>query len=398
MSTGFPEGEDVYLETQEGYVPPKLFAWPELQSQAQAQVVEADEDVDEEKLTDVADLMRLPSDSIDRGSIRIGFEDTLRAHASRALRKVRPKAKKLESITKDFGATVREAYQSKANDLRARIHGLVPAPDWFECGLYATSVAAIWTQPGVTKRLISGDWWQVDLPKPLQSAPVIVEFADGQFGALTAIRDMLATALHDEGGVSAVMYRPYYNRAGIAAGAEDAIYNMELGGLRVAAIANLAVQLRMEKHIDPVMGAISAYLYDSIGDIGNVRRMAYYYAEHGQPIPYDIALIAELRPAVRDGEIWVDVPEVKKRKPRPGDEEQHEWTHEATRAARGPVAGLWPWLRQGWAFLEDESPEAIPLVRPDITNLRRHLRPGRFTTFDATGGRQLINLLNLQKD
>ena len=146
------------------------------------------------------------------------------------------------------------------------------------------------------------------------------------------------------------------------------------------------------------MGAISAYLYDSIGDIGNVRRMAYYYAEHGQPIPYDIALIAELRPAVRDGEIWVDVPEVKKRKPRPGDEEQHEWTHEATRAARGPVAGLWPWLRQGWAFLEDESPEAIPLVRPDITNLRRHLRPGRFTTFDATGGRQLINLLNLQKD
>ena len=40
------------------------------------------------------------------------------------------------------------------------------------------------------------------------------------------------------------------------------------GGLRSTDIPDLAVKLRMYKHADHVLGVVSAYLYDSIGDVG----------------------------------------------------------------------------------------------------------------------------------
>jgi hypothetical protein len=48
-------------------------------------------------------------------------------------------------------------------------------------------------------------------------------------------------------------------------------------------------------YIDPLVGVISAYLYDSIGDIDSIRQMAFYYAKAQQAIPYDIALLASLK-------------------------------------------------------------------------------------------------------
>jgi hypothetical protein len=70
---------------------------------------------------------------------------------------------------------------------------------------------------------------------------------------------------------------------------------MEAGALRADAVIDLAVELRHGKHADPMRGALSAYLYDSIGDIDSIRRMAVFYIQHGQPIPYDIAMLGQLR-------------------------------------------------------------------------------------------------------
>ena len=42
------------------------------------------------------------------------------------------------------------------------------------------------------------------------------------------------------------------------------------------------------------MGVISAYLYDAIGDMKSIRRMASFYAKYSQAIPYDIALLGGL--------------------------------------------------------------------------------------------------------
>jgi hypothetical protein len=44
--------------------------------------------------------------------------------------------------------------------------------------------------------------------------------------------------------------------------------------------------------------------------------MAFYYLAHKQPIPYDIALLAQVRGEWRDGLLWAHVPPVKKREPR----------------------------------------------------------------------------------
>src|SRR6185503_14302977 len=106
----------------------------------------------------------------------------------------------------------------------------------------------------------------------------------------------------------------------------------------------------------PVLGIISAYLYDSIGDIDSIRRMAFYYTIHSQPIPYDIAMLAQLRGEwVSSDVLLAHVPAVSERDARTEAEKRNSWTHLATPAAIGEVGGFWPWMRQGWPFLDDPS-------------------------------------------
>jgi hypothetical protein len=224
---------------------------------------------------------------------------------------------------------------------------------------------------------------------------VLIEFEDGMFAAMTALPEFIATVLRDERGISALIYRPVYELPGTASAAEFAIAKMESGALRADAATDLAVNLRQMKHVDPVLGVISAYLYDSIGDIDNIRRMAFYYVEHHQPIPYDIALLALLRGEWREGLLWAHVPAVGKRRPRTETEGANEWTHSATSATAGQVGGLWPWMRQGWTFLDDPSDDGSTLIRPGLIELIRHLVPGRFAMFDAEGGLELARLFGL---
>jgi len=149
------------------------------------------------------------------------------------------------------------------------------------------------------------------------------------------------------------------------------------------------------KHVDPVLGIISAYLYDSIGDIENIRRMAFYYVKHGQPIPYDIALLGQLRGEWRDGVLSAKVPTVSKREPRTEAEGANTWTFSDTPATAGEVAGLWPWMRQGWTFLDDPADNGSALIRTGLLNLTRNLAPGRFAAFDFEGGHRLARMFSL---
>jgi hypothetical protein len=123
--------------------------------------------------------------------------------------------------------------------------------------------------------------------------------------------------------------------------------------------------------------------------------MAFYYVENRQPIPYDIALLAQLQGEWRDGLLWAQVPAVTKRDPRTEAERSKTWTHSATSATEGQVGGLWPWMRQGWTFLDDPADDESTLIRPGLIELTRHLAPGRFATFDAKGGRKLAKIFDL---
>src|SRR5262249_9199728 len=139
------------------------------------------------------------------------------------------------------------------------------------------------------------------------------------------------------------------------------------------------------------------YLYDSIGDTDSIRRMASFYLQHAQPIPYDIALLGQLEGELRDGRfLWATVPDVPAREPRTDAERAVEWSYQATHGGTAPVGSLWPWLRQGWAFLDDSSLDGSTLVLPAVTEVARRLTPARFATLDQAGGEALARMLELE--
>jgi hypothetical protein len=264
-------------------------------------------------------------------------------------------------------------------------------------------VEGLWTPHDVMpEHHRESNWWRVrneGNPMLLHSAPVLIEFEDGVFAATTALPNFIASVLRGQRGISAIVYRQGYDAPDTSSTAEDALAKMEGGTLRAATdVMDVAVDLRQLKHVDPVLGVISAYLYDSIGDLDNIRRMAYYYARNGQPIPYDIALLAQLRRSGRDNSLSARVPAVEAREPRTKEERSHGWTYSHTPETEGQIGGLWPWMRQGWAFLDDHVRTAgSSLVHPRLIALRNNLEVGRFTTFDSDGAQKLAKAFNLLK-
>jgi hypothetical protein len=278
-------------------------------------------------------------------------------------------------------------------------------PTHFETGsgfaIDGDAVLAIWTPRDVTAEMDPGGpgWWRV---RPANSqilstpAPVLIEFASGNFAAVTALPDFIGSLVVRDRGVAGLIYRETYTDQRVATPTERAIGELEKG-LRADAATDLAVELRQEKHADPVRGVISAYLYDSIGDLDSIRRMAYYYVQHDQPIPYDIALLGQLGAERRDdGVLVAQVPAVLAREPRTEAEQEVEWSYTETPEATGEVGGFWPWLRQGWAFLEEPGPGETTVVIRHLTRAARNLQPARFTTLDQPGGRQISQLLQLE--
>jgi hypothetical protein len=278
-----------------------------------------------------------------------------------------------------------------------------PRPRAFETGagfaIEGAPIRAIWSSEDVLAESHGqANFWRLQErshPMLLKAVPVLIEFEDGMFAATTALPQFIAAVLRDKRGISALIYRKVYEATNTSATAEIAIVKMESGALRSDDATDLAVNLREMKHVDPTLGVISAYLYDSIGDIDNIRRMAFYYVAHNQAIPFDIALLAQVRGEWRDGLLWANVPSVSKCEPRTEAERHAEWTHSATQACTGQVGGLWPWMRQGWAFLEDPADNESTLVRPGLSALIPHLSAGRFAMFDAEGGRTLAEIFNL---
>jgi hypothetical protein len=263
------------------------------------------------------------------------------------------------------------------------------------------AVVRFWAPSGIVAEIgHRPDWWRIrpgDTQRLERPVPVLIELANGTVAAATALPDFVASILATERGVAALVYREVSSPHEVASVTEGAIGSLERGGLRADAVTDLAVALRHGKHADPVRGVISAYLYDSIGDIDSIRRMASFYVRNGPAIPYDIALLAELRgERGPDGRLRATVPAVAAREPRTDGERHATWTYERTREASGEVAGHWPWLRQGWAFLDDAAADGSALVLPGLTELDTELTSARFTTFHQSGAQRLVTLFDLK--
>lgn len=151
------------------------------------------------------------------------------------------------------------------------------------------------------------------------------------------------------------------------------------------------ISLREEKRADPVSGALAASLAFSIGDIDTIRRIAWFYAEAGEPIPFDVALLGDLMGSQSDGTLFVDIPATPEAAPLSEMEAARRDYNRATSAKKKcPVAGQMPLLQDGWSMLEFST---LPL-HPALHNLAPHVISNAvMTTFKPDGTTILEDLI-----
>ena len=169
---------------------------------------------------------------------------------------------------------------------------------------------------------------------------------------------------------------------------ELAVAQLRAGVLSTQTGYDLAARLRDAKERDPVRGVIAAYIYDALGDRDSVQRIAWYLAQSGIPVPYDVALLGRLSATkAGPGIVEVAIPKTPRRAPRSAEETSRTWTFGSTSPARAPVAGVFPWLRQGWSLLDDE--DSSGLVMGGLAKLKVELLRSPFTTLTGRGGERL---------
>lgn len=382
VSPTFPENDDVYFGDGPKVTPPRFVPWPPA---GELMALEPAGSSDQPRASRSTGKATAPL-------MITGLTSTVLLPASRWLhRRVAARRVRTTPCTADSPLEEQLRTQERPSAFETRSGFAVDGE----------AVLGIWTARDVIAEVHSrANWWrirrenQVVLGLP---APVLIEFASGVFAAATALPDFIASVVATDHGVSALVYREVYAPPQVAKATEDALGKLERGAMRADEATDLAVELRHGKHADPVRGVISAYLYDSIGDVESIRRMAFYYLHHGQAIPYDIALLARLEGEMRDdGLLWATVPAVPSREPRTEQESLVGWTHAATPMVTGLVGGFWPWLRQGWAFLDEPADDGSTLVLPGLIEVAAELTSARFTTLRPTGGRRLASVFHLR--
>lgn len=165
---------------------------------------------------------------------------------------------------------------------------------------------------------------------------------------------------------------------------EFAIANMNAGLLSGSAALDFAASIREYKHFDPILGVIAAYVYARENDTNAIRQVAFYYAKHNQPVPFDIAMLADIEIKRAATSFVAQVPKTQDRKPRSSQEANFAEYFSATPAAQVSVAGGFPWLRQGWSMLE-----IYPGRWDHLAEFSTELKSAPFTTFPADAGRRL---------
>ncbi len=183
-----------------------------------------------------------------------------------------------------------------------------------------------------------------------------------EFFALIPVFENLIAQVHfwgddrRRGGVSAVSWFPKYDindsLPTLTLAAQQALFLLEQGRLRAGHAHEIASQLRIAKHANPLLGVVCAYLYDLAGDVDSINRMCHFYVAHRQPVPFDIAMLAggELRRASDRPGLVTTFQKTEADNALASDSTMADLKYlwEATPAGEGPVAGVAPLLRVGW--------------------------------------------------
>lgn len=231
------------------------------------------------------------------------------------------------------------------------------------------------------------------------STQVLIEFPDEKF-ASAVIYDDLVTVVYptaNKDGFNVTFNEVGYPSNNLFKKSVNLIFDLQSGRLTASMADRIAADLREQKHSNPTLGAISSYLYDYMGDIDSIRRMAYFYCYHGQAIPFDIAYMGLLK--MPDPRNWrhfsATVPSVEARAETEFNKSLPLWVTRATEEVKGEIAGYWPWLRQGWQFIEDPYPEE-KAIGNNLQNVLQYLLPSQFTSFELKGAEILINKFSME--
>lgn len=232
---------------------------------------------------------------------------------------------------------------------------------------------------------------------PRDSTQILIEFTDDIVGSAVVYDELLTILLRDEDGIKgwACINKNMVERLEVNK-ALEIITELRNGDISVNNLERIAVGLRESKHLNPILGAVASYLYDYMGDLDNIRRMAYFYSSERQAIPFDIAFMGLLQTAsFGQPDFSAVVPKVQASEATPANKNYPDWVRRETEEVIGRVAGYWPWFRQGWQFVDDpQEAEEIPAVA--LYEVTEHLLKSEFTSFDSKGLEILKLKFNLE--
>jgi hypothetical protein len=229
-------------------------------------------------------------------------------------------------------------------------------------------------------------------------ADVLIDFDADRHAYVCAVQGFIATLQLYNPDRASVVHRPVWENPREETSAVDLLARANAGLLSTEHLVNTAAELRRRKHADFTLGCVAAYLYDSIGDVESIRSIAAYYANAGQVVPLDVALLSNGILNTVDGKLVVDIPATADRRPRTEIETSHPFTFGATaHVEHAPVGGSAPWMRGGWTAVSTARYEKGAFGwRDRAQQVIPYLAPSPFTMVRREGRQALANLVGVR--
>jgi hypothetical protein len=320
---------------------------------------------------------------------------TLRAASSPGTPRIPGKRRKVEALVRRLESdAVADTRQRAAAGVRRKMVQIRPAAGGSNL-IVMDDMARLWSRKPVELRKETAARTGFRVDSDPQGMPVLVERTDGSFTPVVPYEGLYAVVKQ---GVAGDVLQAYGQQKSHDAykSALEAITDFAAGRIGADRLDELAAHLRSRKHADPALGVICAYLYRAIADFDNIRRMAYFYVEHNQPVPFDIALLGAMKVTrAAKGVPRLHVPAVKARKLQAGEARRPSFATVATPARQAWIGGRCPWLGLGWDYVGRPRPEAAALVE-GLAEHATEVRRSGFTVLPAESGAALAKSWTLQ--
>ena len=222
--------------------------------------------------------------------------------------------------------------------------------------------------------------FQVRGPRDDAPRSIAIRLKSGNWIDSSILPGFIGAILIKDGAASSLSYAPAAD--GRFGSGVDKSYGAEIGRWtalmhqgRYASRDDLrrsALVLRRYKHSNPSLGILAAYAYERTGDTDDIDRIAGYFVDYDQPVPFDVAMLGA-------GNIRKNVN---------GTLETETVLPDRQRKL-APVGGSFPLLTRGWSLLDLET----QAISPRLFDLRPRLVISLWTTFSPEGGSQIAELL-----